>query len=250
METIQTPQQDRVALVVGASGRVGEAMGDALAAQGIAVVLAAQSRESRAQSQADSIIARGGRALAVGMDLRNPAAIESAINETLRQMGRLDIVINAAGMFLPTDTDGGVWELMQAQFVVNAQGPLWLTFKAAEAIRHSAGQGVVIHVGDVWGERPLGNYTAYSAAKAALRMGVMGAARDLAPAVRVNLIAPGAVAPPNNDEDNVGWRRLLHNTPLRGEEGVAPVVQAMRYLIDAPFVTGEILHVDGGRRLV
>ena len=132
----------------------------------------------------------------------------------------------------------------------NVRAPLFLSQAAAAPLRKS--QGAIVNIGDIHAERPLRHYVVYSIAKAALAGLTRSLARELAPDVRVNAIAPGPILWPEGDEsfDEVSRQRIISHTPLKREGAPDDIARAVHFLIaDAPYVTGETLNVDGGRHI-
>ncbi|MBF0369980.1 MAG: SDR family NAD(P)-dependent oxidoreductase [Magnetococcales bacterium] len=248
----------RVALVTGGGRRLGAEMALMLAQMGFKVGIAYHRSRDLAEEVVDRIRERGGVAECLALDLTNPARIERFLNESERKLGPAALLVNNAALFRPTQPDGGSWEGLEQMFKVNLQGPLWLSFKVGAKMVERVGEGdgesgaggMIVNVGDIWGERPLKDHAVYSSAKAGLIMATRALARDLAPDVTVNAIAPGAVLPPDDPSDGAGFQQMLNRTPLARHASPEAVLQALRYLLAAPYVTGEVLRVDGGRNLV
>ncbi|HIJ84978.1 MAG TPA: SDR family NAD(P)-dependent oxidoreductase [Magnetococcales bacterium] len=236
-----------VALVTGGGNRLGAMISQDLAALGFVVAVTYHRSEAEATRLVRQIESDGGIAQAFALDLNNPVSIAALVEEVELRLGCITLLVNNAGVFFQDASQGG-WEVMEQLFKVNLQGPLWLSMKVGAAMKKSGVRGQVITLCDLWGERPLTGHAAYGAAKAGMIMATKVLARDLAPGVRVNAIAPGAVLPPR--EDHPGFQAMLARTPLAGEAGPDGVRHAVRYLLGADFVTGEVLHVDGGRGLV
>ncbi|MBF0426462.1 MAG: SDR family NAD(P)-dependent oxidoreductase [Magnetococcales bacterium] len=243
-----THHPPNVALVTGGGRRLGALLCQELAGMGFAVAVAYQRAAEPAQRLAEAIRASGGEALALPLDLTNPDAAAVLLDAIAERLGPLRLVVHNAGAFAPTPVTGGDWSAMSTLFQINLQGPLWLSLQAATRMRANGG-GQIIHIADLWGERPLAGHVAYCAAKAGVLMATQVLARDLAPLIRVNAIAPGAILPPDPPASAEPFQTLLRRTPLADHATPRAVVEAVRYLLAAPFVTGEILHVDGGRRL-
>ncbi|GAB0056815.1 hypothetical protein SIID45300_01127 [Candidatus Magnetaquicoccaceae bacterium FCR-1] len=235
-----------VALVTGGGRRVGAAICRDLGRMGYAVAVGYQRDRESAEGVVAGIVAEGGVAQAFSLELTDPATLDAVLERVETGLeGRLALLVNGAARFEPTPLDGAGWEAMTALLQVNLQGPLWLALGAARRMRGNGG-GSIVQIADLWGERPLAGHALYGASKAGLLMVTRVLARDLAPEVRVNAIAPGALLPPETGADE-GYRRLLARTPLAGMAGPEAVVKAVRYLVTADYVTGEVLHVDGGR---
>jgi pteridine reductase len=239
----------RVALVTGSARRLGAAIAGALHRAGASVVV----HYGRSRSEADALVAsfnasRPGSALAMQCELlelpRLPALVESAC----REFGRLDILVNNASTFYPT----AIGTITPAQFDdlvgTNLRAPLFLSQACAPALRDT--RGVIINMVDIHAQRPLKTHTVYSVAKAGLAMLTKSLARELAPDVRVNGIAPGPVLWPERGLDPTLKAEIIAKTALKRMGSPDDVARAAVYLAaDAPFVTGQIITVDGGRSL-
>ncbi|WP_160162682.1 SDR family NAD(P)-dependent oxidoreductase [Magnetococcus marinus] len=242
----QTEGAERVALVTGGSSQLGQAIVQALMEQNYRVALVCFESDATAMIQRYPM--QEAKIQSFTCDLRNPEAIETLVGQVVRHFGQLDVVVHNAARFEPDHEENPSWQSLENLFKVNVMGPLWLSLKAAPWMRSGpAGGGHIIQIGDIWGERPLLGYSGYSSSKAALHMAGRSLARELAPEIRVNTIAPGAVFP--QGEDDRAYQVLLSNTPLAAEAGPLGVITALNYLLATPFVTGQVLHVDGGRLL-
>jgi pteridine reductase len=236
----------RVALVTGGAVRVGRAIASALAEDGYRLVIHYNSSSGPADELVEEIRSRGGEAVAIGADLADPDAVRRLAREAVDAFGGIDLLVNNASVFPPEkleETDEDLWEHTIA---VNLRAPFFL-------IRHLAGtlrerRGVVINMADLAGIQAWAAYAAHGISKAGVVHLTRVAARSLAPQVRVNGIAPGAVLPPESMSDDE-IRQLAERTPLKKNGSPDDVVRALRYLLAADFVTGETLVVDGGRLL-
>ncbi|MBF0429001.1 MAG: SDR family NAD(P)-dependent oxidoreductase [Magnetococcales bacterium] len=241
-----------VALVTGGGRRLGKTICKDLAQLGFRVGVVYHRSQKSAEESAAEINQAGGDAHPIFLNLADPTQIEDFLNESEYLLGKVpDLLIHNAALFQPTPVEDGSWDEMTSMIQVNLQGPLWLSLQTAQRMaRHRGGQ--IITICDIWGERPLKGYTAYSATKAGLIMTTRSLARELAPAVRVNAIAPGAILPPDETTGQraAAYHQLLAHTPLAGQADPSAVTHAIRYLLAAHYVTGEILHVDGGRQLL
>ena len=239
-----------VVLVTGAARRIGATIARTLHAAGYDLAL--HCRHSRADL--DALIAELERTrphgtLALQADLAEVERLPGLIDAALRRFGRLDGLVNNASAFHPTPL--GTITAMQWDelFAANARAPLFLAQAAAPHL--IARRGAIVNLVDLYAERPLAQHSVYGMAKAALAMATRALAVELAPAVRVNGIAPGAILWPEPGKPPAEQRALLERTPLQRigtPEDVATT--ALWLLRDAAFVTGEIIRVDGGRTLL
>ena len=184
-----------------------------------------------------------------GIPRPNVAKLPSLVEQTLQTFGRLDGLVNNASSFFQTPvgeiTVAGWSDLIGT----NVQAPLFLSQAAAPALRKA--QGSIVNITDIHAERPLKNYVVYSIAKAALVGLTRSLARELAPEVRVNAVAPGPILWPDDEAFNeVSRQRIISHTPLRREGRPDDIAAAVKFLLaDALYVTGDTLNVDGGRHV-
>jgi NAD(P)-dependent dehydrogenase (short-subunit alcohol dehydrogenase family) len=236
----------RVGLVTGGAVRVGRAISLALAEEGMRVVVHYNSSSDEADALVAEIRRGGGEAAAVGADLARGGEVERLAREAVAAFGGIDVLVNNASVFPAErleETDEALWDHTLA---VNLKAPFFLIRHLAPTLRERRGQ--VVNMCDLAGLQAWGAYAAHAVSKAGIAHLTRVAARSLAPEVRVNAIAPGTVLPPESfGEDEV--RRLAERTPLQRNGSPEDVVRALRYLLHADFVTGEILVVDGGVRL-
>ncbi|MBF0285876.1 MAG: SDR family NAD(P)-dependent oxidoreductase [Magnetococcales bacterium] len=255
--TLPTPPPDLdapggggMALVTGGGKRLGAVICRELAALGYFVVIGYFSSRFEAEQLAEEIRAAGGRAVPHPLDLHQAMMADSLFNDLERTFGPLRLLVNNASVFLPTSAETGAWGTVDEILRINLLAPFWLTMIAARRMAQRQEGGQVINLGDLWGDRPLSGYSAYSVSQAGLDMATRSLAREFAPRVRINAIAPGAALPPEEGQEAKGYHRMLSRTPLAVHAGPEAVARAVRYLVGAEFVTGEILRVDGGRGLV
>ena len=233
-------------LITGGARRLGAAMAQALHAVGANLVIHHLTSTEEAGALVEAFNkTRAGSASLVQADLREVAHLPGLIESALRDFGRLDILINNASTFYPTP----IGEISLGQFEdligTNLRAPLFLAQAAAPELRRR--RGLILNMVDIHGMRPLKNYPAYSSAKAALIMLTKALARELAPEVRVNGIAPGPVMWPA-DVDAAMQAQIIDKTLLKRAGEPQDIGKAALYFATlAPYVTGQILAVDGGR---
>jgi pteridine reductase len=241
------PLTDRVVLVTGAARRIGAAIAEAIHPRGARVAIHNRSSRTHAEAHAARLKSSpAASAKAFRADLRDAGALDTLPAAVARAFGRLDVLVNNASTFYPTP----VGEITPDQFDdlvgSNLRAPLFLSQAAAPELKQRS--GVIVNIADIHGLRPLARHAVYSAAKAALVMLTRSLARELGPDVRVNAIAPGPVLWPENGVDEALRRRIVSRTALKRAGSPEDVARAALFFVaDAPFVTGEVLVVDGGR---
>jgi pteridine reductase len=182
-------------------------------------------------------------------DLLDVGKLPSIVEQTVQTFGRLDGLVNNASTFYATTIGNIGVEDWNNLIGTNLEAPLFLSQAAAPALRKT--QGAIVNITDIHAERPLKSYVVYSIAKAGLVGLTRSLARELAPDVRVNAVAPGPILWPDEEVfDELARQRIISHTPLRREGSPDDVAKAVHYLLaDAPYVTGETLNVDGGRHI-
>lgn len=239
--------QGKVALVTGAARRVGAAIARRLHAAGASVVIHYRGAEPDAvQLESELNAVRKDSALRLKGDLLAPIAPQALVGAALERWKRLDLLVNNASTFYGTAL--GAIEAAQWEELIgsNLRAPLFLAQTAAPHL--AASRGAIVNIVDIHAERPLKGYLVYSVAKAGLAALTRALALELAPEVRVNAVAPGAIAWPEDGQFDPREReRIVATTPLGRTGAPADIAQAVHYLATAPFVTGHVLAVDGGR---
>jgi pteridine reductase len=239
----------KTALVTGAAARIGAAICTSLHDRGCDVLIHHNSSLDAAQKLAERLNQRRGQsAFTVQADLSQPAGIDTLAKTVSDQFGGLDILVNNASRFYPTrvgETQAWQWDdLMNS----NLRGPYFLVQALLDELR-SAG-GSVVNILDVHAERPMREHPVYSISKAGLAMMTRTLARELGPSIRVNGVAPGAILWPENEPGTGEKQAILERTALGRLGDPRDIASAVAYLaLDAPYVTGQILAVDGGRSL-
>jgi NAD(P)-dependent dehydrogenase (short-subunit alcohol dehydrogenase family) len=240
--------EGKVALITGGARRVGRGLSLALARAGADIVVNYNQSAADADQTVTDVAALGQRGLAVKADVSDRKQVQKLVDRAVKEFKRLDILVNSAATFERkpfleiTDDD---WDYVLG---VNLKGPFLLMQAAAPHLR-AHNDGVIVNIADLSAFQAWPSYAHHGAAKAGLVNLTKSAARALAPAIRVNGIAPGTVLPPEDYDgiagDGTAERRLV---PREGTP--EDVARALLYLIETDFVTGTTLIVDGGRLLL
>src|SRR5262252_6198168 len=240
----------KVVLITGAARRVGAAIARRLHRQGALLMLHYRSSERDAQSlQAELNAARANSAALLQADLLDAAGLSEIVKNTVLRFERLDALVNNASTFFPTP----IGEITQSNWDnligTNLRAPLFLAQAAAPHLRKTG--GAIVNITDIHADRPLKNYVVYSIAKTALVGLTRSLARELGPEIRVNGVAPGAIVwPEDGSFDEVARQRVISHTLLKRTGDPDDIARAVHYLIaEAPYVTGQIIAVDGGRSI-
>ena len=237
----------KVALVTGAARRVGAAIARRLHAAGAEVLIHYRGSEGdAARLEAELNALRANSALRLKADLLAAQAPRTLVGAALERRGRLDLLVNNASLFYAT----AIGEISAAQWDEligsNLRAPMFLSQAAAPHL--TAARGSIVNIVDIHAEQPLKGYPVYSVAKAGLAALTRSLALELAPAVRVNAVAPGAILWPEDGQFESREReRVVAATPLARLGAPEDIAGAVLYLATAPFVTGHVLAVDGGR---
>lgn len=235
----------RVVLITGGAARLGRAMVAEMAQRGWRVVFTYRRSAAAAAELRAELENRGMVAEALAADLRDAEARQQVLATVGERYGRLDALINNAAIFPRTPLATVNFETWEEVVSTNLTAPVFLTLAAATWL--SAARGAVVNLLDIHGRFPVRSYLPYCVSKAALEGATRALAVELAPAVRVNGVAPGLALFPLGTPRNVR-RRMLARTLLGREGGAKEIARAVRYLIEeAETITGQVLTVDGGR---
>jgi pteridine reductase len=234
-------------LVTGAAKRIGAAIARGFHAEGACVAIHYHRSASEAQGLCDELNrTRLNSATTLSADLRDTAALPAIIEGTVQAFGKLNVLINNASTFYPTPIGTITLDQWQDLIGTNLRAPLFLSQAAAPHLRQS--NGLIVNIIDIHGRRPLPQHTVYSTAKAGLIMLTRSLARELGPDIRVNGIAPGPILWPEGGIDPTLQEEIVSKTLLKRSGSPEDVVKtALFFAKDAPYVTGQILAVDGGR---
>jgi pteridine reductase len=237
-------------LVTGGAKRVGASICRRLHKAGASIMLHFRSSAGEARLlQAELNHLRPNSVALIQADLLDVGKLPSLVEQTVQMFGKLDALVNNASTFYPTSIGDIAVDDWQDLIGTNLQAPLFLSQAAAPALKKT--QGAIVNITDIHAERPLKNYVVYSIAKAALVGLTHSLARELAPEVRVNAVAPGPILWPDDEAFNeVSRQRIISHTPLRREGRPDDIASAVHFLLmDASYVTGDTLNVDGGRHI-
>lgn len=237
-----------VALVTGAARRLGRAIALRLARGGCRVAVHYRGSRADALETVAAIRAAGGEAEAIPADLARPAAPAALVRAVARRMGPVVVLVNNASIFPETPFPGGDPRDLEECFAIHVRAPYLLARAAAPGMLR-AGRGKIVNLGDLYAERPLPRRAPYTATKAALHALTLALARDLAPAVQVNGVAPGAILLPRGMPPALA-RKLVKAIPAGRMGTPEEIAEVVAFFVEGPdFVTGETLRVDGGRHL-
>ena len=243
--------QNKIVLITGGAKRVGASICRLLHANGANLMIHYRSSVNEARAlQAELNLQRPNSVAIIQGDLLNLSVLPSLINETIKHFGKLDVLINNASSYYPTEIGDIQEEQWQDLMGSNLKAPLFLSQAAAVELRKQ--QGCIINITDMHVERPKKGYIVYSVAKAGLVTLTKSLAHELSPEVRVNAVAPGPVMWPEDNPqfDELYRQRVISQTLLKRIGEPNDIAKAVKFLIqDAPFITGQIIAVDGGRSL-
>lgn len=245
-----SPRHERpVALITGAGKRVGAVIARTLHAAGYDLALHYRHSAAEAELLAASLERqRSDSTFTVQAELADIHLLPAMVQRVVDRFGRLDALVNNASAFYPTPVGTATPAQWNELFASNAQAPFFIAQAATPALREA--RGAIVNMVDIYAERPLANHPLYCMAKAALEAMTRSLALDLGPDVRVNGVAPGAVMWPSDGKPYDDQQAMLARTPLRRAGSPEDVADAVLWLLrDAPFVTGQIIRIDGGRTL-
>ncbi|MCX7118125.1 MAG: pteridine reductase [Legionellales bacterium] len=242
-------QVTRVALVTGAGRRIGAAIAEHLHQAGFRVAIHChQSFEAAHLLACEMNLERPDSAMVFQADLTSKHSAQKLMTQVLEWAPKLSLLVNNAAIFKKTTlNDDRFWD---AIFTLNVKAPFWLSHEAF--IPLSKQEGSIINITDLHAIRPLKGYSIYCQSKAALGMQTQSLAREFAPLVRVNAIAPGAMAWPEDDNalSEQQQQKIIKNTPLKRHGDPLFIANAVLAIAENPFITGQTLCVDGGRGLI
>jgi pteridine reductase len=242
---------NKTVLITGGAKRVGAAICRELHANGANLMIHYNTSTADARAlQAELNLQRANSVAIIQGDLLNIAIMPNLVAETVNQFGRLDVLINNASSYYSTEIGHITEDNWQDLVGSNLKAPMFLAQAAASELRKH--HGCIVNITDMHIERPKKGYVVYSVAKAGLVTLTKSLAHELSPEVRVNAVAPGPVQWPENNPqfDEVYRQRVINQTLLKRVGEGADIAKAVKFLVaDAPFITGHVLAVDGGRSL-
>jgi pteridine reductase len=242
--------QGKVVLITGGAKRLGAAICRRLHSAGANVMLHYRASAGEARLlQAELNHQRKDSVALIQADLLDLGKLPSLIDQTVQIFGRLDALVNNAASFYQTPVGEITADDWENLIGANLRAPLFISQAAAPALKKT--QGAIVNITDIHAERPLKNYVLYSVAKAGLVGLTRSLARELAPEVRVNAVAPGPILWPDDEAfDELSRQRIISHTPLKREGTPEDIAKAVHFLLaEATYVTGETITVDGGRHV-
>lgn len=250
-ETSTTSDSAPVALITGGARRIGAAIAENLHQAGFNIILHYRHSAADAETLANKLNQqRPASAITLAADLNHLHEIQQLAHRTLAAWQRLDVLINNASSFFSTPLDKATEDQWNDLMNSNLKAPFFLAQAFAGTLRSHA--GCIINIADIHADRPLRQHPIYCAAKAGNVMLTKSLARELAPQVRVNGIAPGAILWPEQEGATTtsAQQDILQKIPLERSGDPLDIARTVNFLVlDAPYITGQIITVDGGRSL-
>jgi len=240
--------QNKVALVTGGAHRVGKAITMALAHAGAYVAITYKTSNDKAQATVDEINQLGGKATAFQCDQQQLESIDQLFRSLRNEFDRLDIAINSAAIMTrqpALDITPDDW----ARVVdTNLRGPFFIAQAAAKWMLEGGVEGSIVNIADLSALQPWPSYLTHTISKRGVIAMTQALALALAPSIRVNAIAPGAILKPD-DWDDARWLRLIDSLPLKRSGTLDDVANAVLFCLQTDFMTGQTIIIDGGRSL-
>ena len=241
---------NKVALITGGARRIGSYIAKTLHQSGYDIMIHYRHSEDDAHDLCTRLnVQRQNSCARIDGDLSNIHSYEKIINATIQTYGKLDALINNASTFYPTNIEEVSEEHWQELMASNLKAPIFLSKYATPELRKT--HGSIINIIDIYAQRPLANHPIYCSAKAGLQMLTKSLAYDLAPEIRVNGVAPGAILWPENDSGMNSPEELLKRIPLQRLGDPSDIAKTIRFLLnDVPYISGQIISIDGGRTIM
>ena len=248
MATLFMNMDGKVALITGSAKRIGRAVALELGRRGARVAIHSRSAKREAEEVLKLIRESGGDGAAFSAELTDMVAVEEMFRDLQSTFGGLDILINSASIFSPSTAGEATPDEWDAQMNTNAKAPFLVAQQAARLMLRR-GQGKIVNIADVAGEVIWTGHFTYSVSKAALIAVNRGLAKAYAPQIQVNAIAPGPVLFPDSYTDEQK-KTAIERTLLKRGGSPQDIVNAVVFLIENDYITGELIHVDGGRHVL
>lgn len=243
---------NKVALITGGAKRIGACLSRSLHQQGFNIIVHYRHSEDQAKKLvADLNQQRENSAIYLQASLDDLEQIQQLAQDAVQCWGRLDVLVNNASSFFPTKMGSTTEQHWDELFSSNLKGPFFLAQALKEELKRQS--GCIINLIDIHAQRPLKEHSVYCMAKAGLAMMTKSLARELAPDIRVNGISPGAILWPEGESEvaQAQQDKILQRIPLARSGSETDIVQTALFLIEsAPYITGQIISVDGGRTVV
>jgi len=244
-----TKSRTRTALVTGAARRIGANIAQALHERGCRVLLHYRSSVGEASALADKLnLIRSDSAVLLKADLSDAEGAQNLAQQVRVQCDQLDLLVNNASRFYPTplgEVTGEIWKDLMGS---NVRGPFFLCQELLPELEQA--QGAIVNILDIHAEKPMRKHTVYCMAKSALTMMTLSLAKELGPGIRVNGVSPGAIMWPEHEPSREVKDYILERTVMKRIGSPQDIAAAVVFLgLDAPYVTGQVLAVDGGRSL-
>lgn len=239
----------KTALVTGAAQRIGAEICQQLHARGFNIIVHYRASADAANALRDKLNQhRADSCISLQADLESMAEVSKLAQATLDHCHSLDLLVNNASSFYPTPTLEASEEDWQALINANLQGPFFLSKQLLPALIES--RGCIINLVDIHSDKPMRNHSIYSIAKAGVAMMTKALAQEFAPEVRVNGVSPGAILWPEFDSNAKAEQAILSKIPMQRIGATTDIASTVGFLAcDAPYITGQIIAVDGGRTL-
>lgn len=232
----------KVALVTGAARRIGRVLAHTLAEAGADVAITYRESDAAAQQTLRELGLTGQRSMALRCDVRDPASVRAAVAAVVNEFGRLDLLINNAGVFATAPLESITVEQWDEMFETNTRGAFLMAQAAHPHLKTTRGR--IINIGSLGGMHPWPTHAHYSTSKAALHMLTQTMSKAFAPQISVNCVAPGMIT---NGEAHPDYAHFADKTPMRRNGKPEEVAAAVLFFATGPhFITGQILGVDGG----
>ena len=241
--------QNKVALITGGVRRIGAEIATLLHEQGFRLALHYRNSRTEAKALQEKLNAiRADSVILIQADLHVTKGLNALVKSTLESFSQLDVVVNNASSFYTTPVGKATEEDWDDLVGSNLKAPFFLAQAAAPALKKS--NGCIINIVDIHAQNPLKAHSIYCMAKAGLAMMTKSLAKELGPEVRVNGVSPGAILWPENEMDELTQQRIVSRSFLKRQGNPSDIAQTVLFLaIKAPFITGQIIAVDGGRSL-